>query len=136
MNDEKRISVVLVKAGCKAQLLEITGSLKSMQNIVKGNIEMVMPFDDDAALIVNEEGKIRGLPLNRALYDSKGTLADVIAGDFFICRAPDDSDGFESLTDKQKEKYMKMFAEPEKITATHRGIIVSKSEKDTQIYVR
>jgi len=31
---------------------------------------------------------------------------------------------------------MKMFAEPEKITATHRGIIVSKSEKDTQIYVR
>ena len=82
MNDEKRISVVLVKAGCKAQQLEITGSLKSMQNIVKGNIEMVMPFDDDAALIVNEEGKIRGLPLNRALYDSKGTLADVIAGDF------------------------------------------------------
>ena len=50
MNDEKRISVVLVKAGCKAQQLEITGSLKSMQNIVKGNIDMVMPFDDDAAL--------------------------------------------------------------------------------------
>ena len=27
-----------------------------------------MPYDDDVAIICNEEGKMRGLPLNRAVY--------------------------------------------------------------------
>ncbi len=33
-----------------------------------GDIEEYMPFDDEAAIICNEEGKISGLPLNRAIY--------------------------------------------------------------------
>ena len=40
----------------KPQIVEIDGSLKSMQEIVKGSIEAIFPFDDPVALICNEEG--------------------------------------------------------------------------------
>ena len=33
-----------------------------MQEVVGGDIEEYMPYDDDVAIICNEEGKMRGLP--------------------------------------------------------------------------
>ena len=43
--------------------------------------EEYMPFDDDVAIICNEEGKMRGLPLNRAVYvqdNDKKEMVDII----------------------------------------------------------
>ena len=99
MNEERKLDVLLVKANQRPQEVTITDSLESEQKLVGGMIELYMPFDDDAAIICNEEGKLIGLPLNRAIYDSSGSLVEIIAGDFFICRAPADSDRFESLTE-------------------------------------
>lgn len=41
----------------------ISDSLKNLQNIVGGYIQMV-PISDKAAVICNEEGKLTGLPIN------------------------------------------------------------------------
>lgn len=89
---------------------EIDGRLETMQNIVGGLIQAIYPFDNpEIALICNDEGKLIGLPLNRALRDENGEVYDIISGTFFLCSAPADSENFESLTDEQIEKYTKRF---------------------------
>ena len=90
--------------------VEIDGSLESMQKLVGGYIEAIYPFEDsEICLVCNEEGKLEGLPLNRALYDTEGEIYDVIAGSFFICSAPSDSESFESIEDEKLPLLMKRF---------------------------
>ena len=88
---------------------EISGNLKSLQDLVGGLIEVIYPFDDAVALICNEEGKLLGLPLNRALYDENCEIYDIISGTFILCSAPPDSESFKGLSVEQMQKYMKKF---------------------------
>ena len=37
-------------------------------------IEAIYPYEDPVALVCNEEGKLEGLPLNRALRDEDGDI--------------------------------------------------------------
>ena len=88
----------------------IRGDLKSMQAEVGGLIEAIYPFADaELALICNDEGKLMGLPYNRALRDEDGRIYDVIAGTFFLCRARADAEHFESLTEGQMKWGMERF---------------------------
>lgn len=65
--------VVMVEVGRKACEMELEDSLASMQRAVGGLIQAVYePGGRDAALICNDEGKLLGLPLNRALRDEEG----------------------------------------------------------------
>ena len=68
MNDTNKISVLLVEPEKYPKVIEIYDSLESMQAVVGGSIEEYMPFEDEIAIICNEEGKLIGLPLNRAIY--------------------------------------------------------------------
>lgn len=94
-------------------LREIDGSLAAMQRIVGGTIQAVYPFEEQepVVLICHDEGKLLGLPLNRALYHPEtGELYDVIAETFFLCGAPPEEDHFTSLTDGQITAFSKRFA--------------------------
>lgn len=62
------ISVLLVQPNKYPKMIEIEDTLEAMQAVVGGDIEEYMPFDDEVAIICNEEGKISGLPPNRAVY--------------------------------------------------------------------
>lgn len=84
----EKISVVLVEPGKYPRLVEIEDSLEAMQSLVEGNIEEYMPYEDEVAIICNEEGKMNGMPLNRAIYSDDKEMLDIIAGKFFICYAP------------------------------------------------
>ncbi|MBR6509450.1 MAG: DUF3846 domain-containing protein [Clostridia bacterium] len=89
---------------------EIDGTLETMQEIVGGLIQAIYPFDHpEIALICNDDGKLMKLPLNRALFDMDGKIVDIIAGTFFLCSAPTDSENFGSLTDEQIEEYKTRF---------------------------
>lgn len=89
---------------------DINGSIESMQQIVGGTIQAIYPFDNpEIALICNDEGKLIGLPLNRALFDKNKNIVDIVAGTFFLCSAPADSENFESLTDEQIKEYSESF---------------------------
>lgn len=93
---------------------EITGSLESMQRIVGGLITAVYPFAEQVALVCHDEGKLIGLPPNRAVREpSNGKILDIISGTFFVCGCPADSDSFASLSDEQIERYFSMFYRPE-----------------------
>lgn len=127
---EEKIKVVLVKPMQKPQIIEIGSSLEDMQQIVGGLIEQVMPFDEEVALVCNEEGKNDGLELNRALKYPDGEIADIIAGDFFICSTK--GENFTSLTDEQAQRYSEMFKSPERFYRTLDGIkavsVISKNK--------
>ena len=118
------MKVVIVEPQKKPEVREIGSGLESMQQIVGGLIEAAYPFDAPVALICNEEGKLLDLPLNRALRDSRGDVYDVIAGTFFLCSAPSDSEHFESLTDQQVKMYMERFAVPEMFLSIGGSLLV------------
>lgn len=104
------MKVLVVEVGQQPMVKEIEGSLRSMQEIVGGYIQPVYPWSEEVALVCNEEGKLNGMALNRPLLDDRGQLVDIIAGTFFICSAPIDSESFQSLTDEQIEHYSKLFS--------------------------
>lgn len=101
--------ILLVEPGKRPVLKEIDGSLKSMQEIVGGTIQALYPFEEPVALICNDEGKLLGLPLNRALRDEEGRIYDIVAGTFFLCGAPERSDQFESLQKEQVLRYLQAY---------------------------
>ena len=125
MSDEKRnekLRVIYVEPGKRAQTIEIDDDLKAMQNLVGGMIEEYMPFEDDVAIICNDEGKMLGLPLNRGIRGEDGQLQDIIAGDFFVCYAPIESEKFLSMPPYLEEKYKEKFDYPEQFFRTEDGI--------------
>lgn len=122
MNRENKISVLLVQPMKKARMVEINDSLEAMQAVVGGNIEEYMPFEDDVALVCNEEGKMNGMELNRGIFAKDGQLQDIIAGPFFVCYAPIESENFLSLTPEFEKKYLKIFEFPEQFFRTENGI--------------
>lgn len=216
MPEKATMRVLLVEPGKLAKEAFIGTSLEDMQAVVEGDIEQFMPFEDEVAIICNEEGKMNGMQLNRAVYAepeqtelSYGELVsqfreterngkhisgyivftedsfdktypieartyavssnnkafqpnmggysiygssldgadkcvrlenymeaergghdgwkiekcytqeytkemlDIVAGKFFVCAAPSDSENFKGLSDEQMQKYMKLFRYPE-----------------------
>ena len=66
-------------------------------------------FPCDGKHLPYQKAKLEGLPLNRALRDENGNIYDIIAGTFFLCGAPPDSEDFTSLTDEQLAHYTNRF---------------------------
>ena len=86
---------------------EVRNDLDSMQRAVGGLLEPVYNRDG-TILVVNEQGKLLGLDVNRRVGD------DVIVGPFFV--VGDNGEEFRSLTDAEVERYMERFAQPEEIS--------------------
>lgn len=92
-----------------------------MQHIVgDGFIEAFYPFKEEVCIVCNDEGKINGLPLNRAVYSESGELVDIIAGPCFLCDCSGES--FGSLNDEQLARYQKQFRLPEYFFRSPLGI--------------
>ena len=120
--------ILLIAPGKAPEKREIDGEPKTMQNIVGGTIQAIYPFEDTAALICNDDGKLLKLPPNRALYDEDGSLCDIVAGTFFLCDAPPDAESFASLTGEQIDVYTKRFAAPEMFLRYGSQVLVLKED--------
>ena len=102
-------------------MVEIGTGLEDLQHTVGGDIEVVYPFEDRVGLIVNEEGKLIGLPLNRALRDENNEVYDIIAGPFLVAGLTEDN--FGSLTEEQIGKFEGLFHQPETFVKMGRSIM-------------
>ena len=111
IKESRKIDVLLVEPGQYARMASIDSCLASLQKAVGGDIEAAYFFDDPVVLICNEEGKINGSPLNRAVKDENGEIVDIIAGNFLICGLTEDS--FGSLSKEMQQKYMDKFRQPD-----------------------
>lgn len=108
--------IVLVEPGKTPKILTKPLTLDYMQKAVGGYIETVCPFEDSVAIICNEEGKLMGLPLNRALCDKAGNMYDILCGTFLIVGITETD--FCSLTDEQAWRYYNFYRNPQTFTGT------------------
>ncbi len=93
-------------------VVEMENTLEELQRVVDGYIEAVYPFEDPVVIIANEEGKLNGLPLNRALKGDDGKVYDIIAGTFVLVGCGEDGD-FISLSEEMLKRYEKRFHDAE-----------------------
>jgi hypothetical protein len=130
--ERDKIKVIVCRVDERAEVIEIEDKLEAMQEVVGGLIQEYMPWEDEVAIICNEEGKMNRMPLNRAIIDEDGQMLDIIAGPFFICYAPLESETFESLPPDLEEKYRRKFEQPERFFKTEKGISSVKYEPDSR----
>lgn len=74
------MNVLVVEPGYLPYEKEING-LEEMQAVVGGWIEAIYPYEEEVAIVCNEEGLINGLPFNRSVPGGYGG----VFGTFFIC---------------------------------------------------
>ena len=110
----RKIQVVLLEPGKLARPAAIDASLERYQKIVGGMIEAFYPFEEPVCIVCNEEGKLDGLPLNRAVYadPSRREMLDIIAGTCCVCSCS--GEDFGSLSPEQLHCYTEQFKYPEK----------------------
>ena len=118
----EKINVLLIEPGKYPKQIEIEDTLEAMQETVGGYIEEYMPFDDEIAIVCNEEGKMNGAELNRAIYSDDKEILDIIAGKFFIAYAPIESEKFLSMPKELARKYEEKFKYPERFYKSMDGI--------------
>lgn len=119
-----KISVLLVEPNKYPKMIEIDDTLEVMQTVVGGDIEEYMPFEDEVAIICNEEGKITGMAPNRAVFEENSReMLDIICGKFFIVYAPFEAERFQSLPPDLAEKYREKFKYPERFMRVNNEIV-------------
>ena len=120
--EENTLSVLKIAPGQYPQQVEIDNDLKALQQAVGGTIAAVYPFADPVAIICNDEGKLMGLPLNRALRDENGQMYDAVAGTFLVVGL--DEEDFVSLSPELAQKYEEHFHQPETFLPLGRRLMV------------
>ena len=95
-------------------LIMCSSSRKNTRNTERFSLSL--RITDDYALqilcgeqhnVCNDEGKLLGLPMNRALTDDHGVPYDFVCGTFFMAGVG--REDFISLTEQQIEKYQKKY---------------------------
>lgn len=106
--------ILVIKHGKAPYSQDIDNTLENLQELVDGYIQFTYPFNDSAALMFNEEGKLKPdqCPPNRVLLDDYGKVQEVICGTMVIVGISDIDGEITSLTDEQMEHYADMFHYP------------------------
>lgn len=125
----EKINVLLVEPNKYPKMIEIDDTLEAMQKIVGGNIEEYMPFEDEVAVVCNDEGKFNRMLPNRAVYSDDKEMRDIIFGPFFVCYAPIESESFQSLPEDLAKKYEEKFKMPERFRRDLDGNIIAEPFK-------
>ena len=107
----EKMKVLVIEPLKKPYVKEIDSDLASLQHEVGGYIQAVYPWDEPCAIVCDDEAKLKGKELNRALRDENGEIYDAVAGTFLIVGLSEDN--FTSLTEEQIQKFSEKFAVPE-----------------------
>ena len=123
------IKVLKIDAGDRPQVVWMNSCLRSLQKAVGGTIQALYPWEDEVAVICDDEGKMKGYPLNRVLADEENTIYDILCGTFLIVGLTEE--GFGSLPDKLIGKFSRKFYEPEFFMRTKDGhMFMMKGDDD------
>lgn len=111
------IRILVVEPMKAPEVRVIPHTLEAMQEIVGGTLQAVYPWPEHAACVCDDEGKLKGYPLNRMLGDY-----DILCGTFFICGLS--RDNFTDLPDGLVSRFTEMFRYPEMFMRTGDGRIL------------
>lgn len=116
------IDVLLVEPGQYPKQIKIGSDLDDLREAVDGDIECTYPFEEEVGIILNECGKLLGLPLNRAMRTNDGEVYDIYAGPFLVVGLTEDN--FGSLSPELMEKFEAKFHQPEMFVKMGKGMMV------------
>ena len=123
LSEKKMLDVLLVKPNEHPRNVSIGAELEDLQQAVGGSIGASYPFaDDPVAIVYNDDGKLMGLPLNRALRDEDGQMYDAVAGTFLVVGLGEED--FASLSSELTQKYEELFHQPETFMRLGRQMLV------------
>ena len=124
------MTVLVVEPGEKPYEKEIRTGLDSLQNAVGGYIQAVYPYDEPVAIVCDEEGKLNGKEMNRALRDEEGHIYDVISGTFLVVGLT--GEDFGSLNANQLKQFKEKFDTPEMFVRSGGKLVVIPIREDNQ----
>ena len=104
------MNVLVVEPGMAPYEKEVNG-LKEMQATVGGLITVIYPYEEQVAIVSNDESILEGMPFNRSVEGGYGG----IFGTFFVCGLSEDD--FCSLSPEQMERFKKKFHQAEILIA-------------------
>ena len=116
------LTVLEFAPGQYPKQVELNPDLNALQQAVGGDIGASSPLSDKVAIVYNDDGKLMGLPLNRALWDEDGLMYDVIAGTFLVVGLGEED--FVSLSPELAQKYEEEFHQPEAFLPLRRRLMV------------
>lgn len=110
---DNTIRVVLVEPGKQARIADIEASLEGYYRAIGADtIQAAYPFEEEVCIICDDEGKLTGRQLNRALrYEDTKEIYDIVAGTFFVCSCKETR--YTSLSTDQQRRYLEQFKWPE-----------------------
>ena len=117
-----KITVLVVEPEKKPYLKEIDNTLESLQSEVGGDLQAIYPFEDMVSLLLDDESKLKGKPLNRALRDENGKVYDIIAGTFLIVGLS--GEHFGSLSAEQIDRFSEFFGMPELFVRVNGKLVI------------
>ena len=100
------MNVLVVEPGMAPYEKEVNG-LKEMQATVGGLITVIYPYEEQVAIVSNDESILEGMPFNRSVEGGYGG----IFGTFFVCGLGEED--FGSLPPEQMERFKKKFHQAE-----------------------
>ncbi|MEG0416564.1 MAG: DUF3846 domain-containing protein [Erysipelothrix sp.] len=128
LGQSNTMDVLLVKAGMHPQQVQIGTELDDLQKAVQGEIEATYPFEEEVAIICNENGKFNGSELNRSLRSKDGEIYDILAGDFLVVGLTEDD--FGSLSPELMKQFEEKFHQPETFVKMGRSIMAMPIPED------
>lgn len=131
--EHETITVLAVEPGKKPYVLEIPNGLESLQHEVGGDIQAVYPYEDAVAILCADEGKLMGMPFNRALRDEDGHIYDILVGKFLIVGLGEDN--FVSIPEKLIPKYTREFQTPEQLVQIGEKNYILPAMDTTPLYL-
>ena len=131
--DNEKMTVIVIEPGMKPYVQDIQSGLESLQREVGGDIQAVPPYTDAVSIICAEEGKLMGMPFNRALRDGDGHIYDVLVGKFLIVGLGEDK--FTSIPDELIQKYTQVFETPEQLVKIGEKNYILPAKDDTIVYL-
>lgn len=127
----EKLTVLVVEPMKEPYVKEIDPGLHALQAEVGGDIAASYPFDDPVGLVLNDEGKLIGLDLNRSLRDAHGEIYDIVAGTFLVVGLGEES--FTSLSPELAQKYMEHFKQPEQFINLNGQIVALPVEPENHL---
>jgi len=130
--ETEKMTVIAIEPGKKPYVQEIQGGLESLQREVGGDIQAISPYTDAISIICAEEGKLMGMPFNRALRDGDGHIYDVLVGKFLIVGSGEEN--FISIPDELIPKYTREFQTPEQLVRIGEKNYILPAMDETAVY--
>ena len=112
------MKILIIEPGKHPRKTEIDSSLESMQKTVGGYLQAIYPFEDEVALVCDDESKLKSdTQWNRMLPET----GDIIKGTFFIAGLG--AEDFTDLSAELMKKYRQRFWNVELFIPTPNGLM-------------